>query len=232
MIPDLGLPDPERADPELERWYRRLVACYPRSFRRQNAEEIVAVLLATAAESQRRPSLAETADLLRGAARAHLGLSGSPRTILIGVRLMYMVAVTHLGVLIAILLSADSVRTGVRAAALRQDPAISAQLLAKMMTTVNVDVAIDIALTPIAIIAWVLLAWANGHGRPMARVAAIIVSAFNTAAVGLGLMEHSANYAPVAMIAAGVSWALGVAAVASLLRKQSWAYYERQAAVR
>ena len=34
----------------LERSYRRLVACYPRSFQRENTEEIIAVLLATARE--------------------------------------------------------------------------------------------------------------------------------------------------------------------------------------
>jgi hypothetical protein len=36
----------------LERAYRRLVACYPRSFRRESTEEIIAVLLATAREGQ------------------------------------------------------------------------------------------------------------------------------------------------------------------------------------
>ena len=42
----------------LERSYRRRLACYPRAWRRENEEEILAVLLACAAEDQRRPGLA------------------------------------------------------------------------------------------------------------------------------------------------------------------------------
>ena len=53
--------------PQLERGYRRLLACYPRAFRRENADEIIGVLLATAAEDQRRVAPAESADLIRGA---------------------------------------------------------------------------------------------------------------------------------------------------------------------
>jgi hypothetical protein len=38
----------------LERGYRRILACYPRSFRAQNADEVLAVLLDTAAEGRGR----------------------------------------------------------------------------------------------------------------------------------------------------------------------------------
>jgi len=51
----------------LERRYRRLLAFYPRAFRRENDEEIVAVLMACAAEGQRWPRLADSANLLRNA---------------------------------------------------------------------------------------------------------------------------------------------------------------------
>jgi hypothetical protein len=55
------------ASSDLERGYRRLIACYPRSFRKDNEEEILTVLLATAGEGQRRPGLSESADLIKGA---------------------------------------------------------------------------------------------------------------------------------------------------------------------
>jgi hypothetical protein len=99
---------PISTSPELERWYRRLVACYPRSFRRQNTEEIIAVLLATAREGQRRPSLAEAADLLRGAARMRTGMSRSPWTVQHAVRLMWLGAVGQLALMIIALVTADS----------------------------------------------------------------------------------------------------------------------------
>ncbi len=51
--------------PSLERRYRRLLACYPRRFRDEHGEELVAVLLATARDGQHRPGLIESADLVR-----------------------------------------------------------------------------------------------------------------------------------------------------------------------
>lgn len=41
----------------LERGYRRLLACYPRSFLRENADEVLTVPLDTAAEGQTRMGL-------------------------------------------------------------------------------------------------------------------------------------------------------------------------------
>jgi hypothetical protein len=49
----------------LERAYRRLLGWYPRAFREENGPEILAVLLAGAPDGQRRPGLAESADLIR-----------------------------------------------------------------------------------------------------------------------------------------------------------------------
>jgi hypothetical protein len=49
---------------DLERRYRRLLALYPKAFRRQHGQEMLSVLIAGAAPGQRRPTLAETANLL------------------------------------------------------------------------------------------------------------------------------------------------------------------------
>ena len=51
----------------LERRYRSLLALYPKAFRREHEQEILAVLMAAAPGSQRRPRLAESADLVRNA---------------------------------------------------------------------------------------------------------------------------------------------------------------------
>jgi hypothetical protein len=52
---------------DLERRYRRLLACYPAGFRHEHRQEILSVLMAGAEEGQRWPRLAEVADLLRSA---------------------------------------------------------------------------------------------------------------------------------------------------------------------
>lgn len=51
----------------LERGYRRLLAWYPQSFRGDREEEVLAVLMASASPGQRRPRLAEAADVLKSA---------------------------------------------------------------------------------------------------------------------------------------------------------------------
>ena len=204
----------------LERSYRRLVAFYPRSFQRENTEEIIAVLLATARENQRRPSLAETADLLRGALRMRLGLSRCPRTVLNAVRLMYLGAVAEIAVLVSVLVTARRISS---AASLP----MTHQLLARVTTTVDAELTADVVIALLAIFGWLFLAWANGKGSPYARVGAIIACAFYTAALTEGLLNGGATYALAATIASSAAMVIGIAAVVLLVMKQFWPYYAR-----
>jgi hypothetical protein len=59
----------------LERRYRQLLACYPRAFRYEHEQEILAVLMAGADEGQQRPRLGEAANLIKHALWMRLGLS-------------------------------------------------------------------------------------------------------------------------------------------------------------
>lgn len=52
---------------ELERRYGRLLKCFPARYRREHEQEILSVLMAGAADGQRRPGLAESADLVMSA---------------------------------------------------------------------------------------------------------------------------------------------------------------------
>ena len=52
---------------DLERRYRRLLALYPKPFRREHGQEILSVLMAGAAPGQRRPGLAASGDLFKHA---------------------------------------------------------------------------------------------------------------------------------------------------------------------
>jgi len=66
----------------LERSYRRLLAWYPRAFRHEKGQEILAVLLACTPDGQRRPGLAQAADLIRSGLwmRLRPGVPGSARS--------------------------------------------------------------------------------------------------------------------------------------------------------
>jgi hypothetical protein len=214
---------------DLERGYRRLIACYPRSFRKDNEEEILTVLLATAGEGQRRPSLAESADLLRGAIRMRMGLSRTPRTVLAAVRLMYLGAVAQLAVLIIVILTSGHIRAAVQAAvAAYHNPATTAQV----MHLVNLDLVMDRVVMPVAIVAWVFTAWANGMGYDWARVVAITLFSLFSVGLLIDLVQGGATYATAAVIGSGVEWVIGLAAVVLTLRKQSWPYYVRHPATR
>lgn len=52
---------------DLERRYRRLLKCFPARYRREHEQEILSVLMDGAEEGQRRPGLADAADLVMSA---------------------------------------------------------------------------------------------------------------------------------------------------------------------
>ena len=213
----------------LERGYRRLIACYPRSFRKDNEEEILTVLLATADEGQQRPRLSESADLLKGAIRMRMGLSRTPRTVLYAVRLMYLGAVAQLAVLITVILTAGHIRAAVQTAmAAYHNPAVTAQV----MHAVNIDLVVDKVVIPALIVVWLFMAWANGKGYDWARVAAISIFGLSCAGLVIDLAQGTAKYAPAALIGSGVVWVIGLAAVVLILQKQSGPYYVRRPATR
>jgi hypothetical protein len=208
---------------QLELAYRRLVACYPRSFRRENEEEIVTVLLATAPDGQRRPGIAESIDLLRGAVRMRMSLSRTPHTVLNAVRLMYLGAVAELGALITLWLTEGSIR----AAVWHRYPMLTAGQVGQLNTIFTVDLAVGAAAVPL----WLLMAWTTGKGSQLARVAAIVCFAFSTAGMVADLANGSPQFAPAAFTCGSVVWLIGLAAIVNLFRKQSMAFYERQTAL-
>jgi hypothetical protein len=158
----------------LEHGYRRIVALYPRAFRRDSEEEIVGVLMATVSEGQRHVGVAESADLIRGALRMHRGPQ-LPRALRIAVRLTYVGAAAELAVL-AILV----VTLGGLASASRRYPDLSAAqwhaVLAAHLTAAAVG-------APILLGLWVWLACAHARGNHAARIVFRVVHVILTLGV-------------------------------------------------
>jgi hypothetical protein len=208
--------------PELERGYRRLVAFYPKSFRRENGEEIIAVLMATASPEQRRPSLTEWADLLKGAFRMRMGLSHAPHTVVTAVRLMCLGALAELAVLITAIVT----RGSIQAAAVHHYP----QYAATATRAVNADLTADLVILPLAIVAWIWVAYGIGRGNQWARLAAFTLWIIYTMLLVIDLTQGVFALAPAAMIASIVLWVIGEVSIGFLLPKRSWAYFERHTA--
>src|ERR1017187_9931812 len=98
---------------DLERGYRGWRRWYPKAFRREHEDEILAVLLAGAKEGQRRPELMECLDLLRSALWLRLcpGVSRPDRAVVTVVRLLYLGAVVELAAAITIVATIGDVRS-------------------------------------------------------------------------------------------------------------------------
>ena len=206
--------------PQLERRYRRVLACYPKAFRRESEDEILAVLLATAAEGQRRVGLAESADLIMGAVRMHLGMSRSPRPVRNAVRLMYLGAVLTLADLVTVLVTLG----GVRSAAVHDVTA------AGWPTVMLTQVGFWLASAPIGAGLWLWLAWANGRGYDWARPAFVAFFCVLTTAVFFGLGEDALPYTLADLIATTVLWLVGVAAALLIFSETASPYYQQEPA--
>jgi hypothetical protein len=208
----------------LERRYRRVLACYPKAFRRESGEEILAVLLAAARAGQRRVGLAGSADLLRGALRMHLGLSRAPRPVRNAVRVMCSGAVLTVAALITILVTLG----GVRSAAGHDVTAM--QWPAVMLTQVGPW----LASAPIGAGVWLWLAWANGRGYPWARPAFAAFFWVLTAVLLFGYVESGGEDALphiwADLIATTVLWLVGLAAMALIFSETAGLYYQQEPA--
>jgi hypothetical protein len=205
----------EQAD--LERRYRRLLACYPRAFRRENEQEILTVLLACAQEGQQRPGLAAAADLLKGAVQARLRPArGQPRNVAIAIRLMGAGAVAQLAVLVTLITTAGSVRSAIA----RTHPG-----LAVAQHAVNITLVADYVGTSIGLAVWLLLAWALLRGRDRARIALAADTGGITLSLLVALGEGSAVYAPADLIAGIVVWLIALAACVLLFTRASGRFY-------
>ena len=67
-----GFLTPGAPHAELEQRYRRLLRLYPREFRARHTDEMVGVLMASAADGQNRPARGDVSDIVRGSLRARL----------------------------------------------------------------------------------------------------------------------------------------------------------------
>jgi hypothetical protein len=211
---------------DLERGYRRLLAWYPREFRRENGQEILAVLMAGAPDGQRRPGLAESADLIRGGVwmRLRPRVPRSARTVQAAVRLMYAgAAVSAAGLIIGLALIIADIQVAARGQFLGHS------LTAHKPLVITVWIVLGLA----GVSMWLWMARANGQGRNWARILSTVLFVLATLELG------GAFTRPVSREAYGVTvlydgsivlfvagWLAGGAAVWLLWRQASDAFFK------
>jgi hypothetical protein len=205
---------------DLERRYRRLLACYPGRYRRRHEEEIVAVLLQGASAAQRRPSVAEATSLVRSGVvmRLRPGVPRSAHTMRRAVGLMYLGALLELGVLGVVAATAGRLHSAILA---RDHSYTAAQWHAEFHQHI---VPLEIA-APVAACIWVWLAWANGRGHGWARVLVFVSVAVTTASLLSGLAGGALTYAPEDAAIGIVLWFVTLTAAALICGDQARPYY-------
>ena len=196
----------------LERAYRRLLAWYPREFRHENEQEILAVLIAGAPHGQRRPGLAEAADLIRSGLWLRLwpSVPRSARTVRAAVKLMYAgAAVSTVNLVILLALIGDI-------------------KVSQLLNTPFIMVAIAWSLAPLAL--WLWMARENGRGRNWARIVSTVLfgaatldltEVFGPPGIRLSLVPVIAGSPAVPVL----YWLVGLAAVWLLWRPASRAFF-------
>jgi hypothetical protein len=203
----------------LERRYRRLLACYPRFFRADSEDEILAVLMDCARPGQRWPGPAECADLIRSAIRMRLGpgRSSPPRAVTSAMRLMRMGAATEIAGLVIAVATASSVES----AMLRHHLSFLAVHWHDLLLFIELGVPVPVSL-------WLWLAWANGRGYRWARSAFAGVFGVYTLIVLSKLAVGAATYAPADLLVVGVQWAIGLAVVLLIFSRSAGSFYRRE----
>ena len=126
----------------------------------------------------------------------------------------------ELGVLVTVLVTLGSVRSAI----VREFTA--AQWHTAMLTQI-VPVA---AGAPVVAGLWLWLAWANGRGHDWARCASMALVGLLTLGLLIGLGAGAALYAPADLIAKGVVWLVGLAAMMLIFSKAAGPYYQQEPA--
>jgi hypothetical protein len=207
----------------LERGYGRLLACYPRAFRRENGDEILAVLMASARPGQRRPGLAESADLIRSALwmRLRPGTSRPPRTVLTAVRLMCVGAALELATLITVVVTTGSVHSAITS---RYPGFTGADWHAIMVAHIIPD---EVG-APVAVGLWLWMAWANGRGHGWARVVFSVFFGLSTFSLLAALAQDAAVYAQADLVAGVVVWLVEFAVMVLIFNVRSAPFYRHE----
>ena len=212
----------------LERGYRRVLACYPKAFRRDSEEEILAVLLAAAREGQRRAGLAESVDLIKGAVRMHLGMSRAPRPVRNAARLMCLGAVLTLADAGTVMLTLG----GVRSAAVQDIDFAGGQWHIFVLAVIVPA----LASTPVVAGVWLWLAWATARGYGWARPAFGVFFGLVTTGwlivLAMGGGRDATSYTGADLLATTALWLVGLVAMVLIFTEKASPYYHRRAATR
>lgn len=210
-------------DTHLERRYRRLLACYPRAFRREHEDEMVVVLMAGARNGRRRPGLADSVDLIRNGTwmRVRPWERRPAPTVIWALWLMVLAAALELVALATVV----GTRASIRAAIIARFPHFTA---AQWQAQVHAHILpVEIG-APIAAVVWLALAWANGRGYRWARGLAGGLFCLTSVSLLSAFAQQAATYAPADLISGCALWLVGLLTLLLIFNPRADRHYHQR----
>jgi hypothetical protein len=207
---------------QLERSYRRLLALYPRAFRAEHGEEMLAVLMDGARSGRRRPGPADSVNLAANALlmRVRPDAPRSTPTVFWAVRLMALGAALELAALVTVV----ATRGDLGAAIARHYPAMQT---AHVHHLVNTQVLAVVVGAPIAAGLWLFLAWANDRGHGWARGVFGALFALTSVSLLSAFSQQAVTLAPADVIAGGAVWLVALVSLLLIISPPSERHYRR-----
>jgi small-conductance mechanosensitive channel len=148
-----------------------------------------------------------------------------PSSVRTAVWLMYGGAALSALSAILVLALSSRIRSAVRTALLKANVTLRNEhktplTAAQIHSAESAFIGIVVVILLISIVLWVWMAWANGRGRPWARIVASVLFALNTIFLFVGISRAGTS-----TLFTGLGWLLGLGAIIMLWRRESSAYF-------
>ncbi|MGH2885629.1 MAG: hypothetical protein ACRDPA_23510, partial [Solirubrobacteraceae bacterium] len=186
-------------------------------------EEMLVVLLAGAGNGRRRPGPADSVNLIANALLMRLrpGVPRSTRTVFWAVWLMALGAVLELVALATVVGTHGDLAVAIT----HHFPAITAAHAHSLAHHEVLKIAVG---APIAALAWLWLAWANGRGHEWARILFGVLFGLTSVSLLTGIAHHAAVLAPADLVAGTALWLVALVALALIINPPSDGHYRQR----
>jgi hypothetical protein len=149
-----------------------------------------------------------------------------PSSVRIAMWLMYAGGALSLLSAILVLAIGHRIKTDVDNALIKNNATLAREgkktlTLSQIHSVASAYVIIIVIVLLIAVALWAWMAWANGRGRPWARIVASVLFGLNTIFLIFGISRAGSS-----TLFTGIGWLIGLAAIIMLWRRASSAYFK------
>jgi hypothetical protein len=148
-----------------------------------------------------------------------------PSSVRIAMWLMYAGGALSLLSAILVLALGSRIKTDVDNALVKNNATLASEgkktlTLSQIHSIASAYVVIIVVVLLISVALWIWMAWANGGGRPWARIVASVLFGLNTVFLFIGISRAGSS-----TLFTGLGWLIGLVAIIMLWQRASSAYF-------